>query len=256
MVKVKQHFLMPVYFARSSLQHLFVKVLALVRRRFDPNEPNPHISHKHKFIYYPVPKAGCTTIKTWMLEEEGINMERKMGIHSLKIPQISIHWVLESEYRDYFHFAFVRNPWDRLVSCYYDKIYDARNKKNEVFVDGEYRGFTRKYGKGYFADMSFADFVRFVATIPEHRCDVHFKPQHLFLNMEALDFIGRFEDFRLDFRYVMEEIGATDHAINFLVQKRMRSSFSGDYRKLYDEETKEIVARKYARDIELFNYTF
>lgn len=239
----------PRYSARPILISSVIKVRELVVGW------GPYISHKHKFVYYDVPKAACTTVKLWIADADGIAV--KSSIHSTDIPRISYRKAA-SKYKDYFHFSFVRNPWDRLVSCYYNKICDPADKgiRNAVIVDGEYKGFTGRYGKGYFKHMTFTDFVHFICDIPDWMCDAHFRSQDTFLNMGAMDFVGRFEDFRLDFRYVMEEVGAADSATKFLSQKSMASSYEGGYRALYDDETQALVARKYAREIERFNYTF
>src|SRR5688572_31325643 len=69
-----------------------------------------------------------------------------------------------------FAFSFVRDPWDRLVSCCRDKI------RGEV--DG-YTSFTMRPGvanclarfDAFFAGMSFDDFVRAVAAIPDQEAD-------------------------------------------------------------------------------------
>ena len=37
---------------------------------------------------------------------------------------------------------------------------------------------------------------------------------------------------------------------------RKNASARGDYRELYDDETREVVARGFAADIERFGYTF
>ncbi len=240
---------------RDCARAVLVSSLSMAWESIAGRERGPYISHKHKFVYYDVPKAACTTVKLWMAEADGIAV--KNSIHSADIPRAFYHRAA-SKYKDYFHFSFVRNPWDRLVSCYYNKVRDPAGGgvRNAVIIDGEYKGFADRYGKGHFKRMTFADFVRFVCGIPDWMCDVHFRPQDTFLNMAAMDFVGRFEDFRPDFRYVMEEVGAADSAAKFLSQKSMASSYEGGYRALYDDETKVLVARKYAREIERFGYAF
>lgn len=56
------------------------------------------ISHKHKYIYFEIPKCGSATLKKYLPE--------KTMIFS------------DDVYDDYLKFTFVRNPWDRMVSNY------------------------------------------------------------------------------------------------------------------------------------------
>ena len=81
-------------------------------------------------------------------------------------------------------FAFVRNPWDRLMSCYRDKI------RGEV--DG-YTYCTIRPGvanclaqfDAFVPGMSFADFVVAVASIRDEDADGHFRSQHTFVTVEG-----------------------------------------------------------------------
>lgn len=71
------------------------------------NQYNLTISHESKFIWFRVAKVGTRTI---------LNHLRKSNV-SLDVEHASfIHYPVKS-YENYFKFAFVRNPWGRLVSC-------------------------------------------------------------------------------------------------------------------------------------------
>lgn len=73
---------------------------------------NLSISNKYKFIWFRVAKVGTRTIFS-RLADDGLtlDLESPYGIHY--IPKL---------YGEYFKFAFVRNPWDRLVSCWQNKV--------------------------------------------------------------------------------------------------------------------------------------
>ncbi len=160
-----------------------------------------------------------------------------------------------ARYKDYFHFTFVRNPYDRLLSCYIQKVYNPAlsNLTNRYFINGEDRQFVKGYGNLMgFKKMSFSDFVHFVTKIPDEHCDPHFSPQHRLLDLETLDFIGRLENFEQDFSYIKEQISLSD---DIKPEKRMTTKH-GPYQSYYDDELRKMVAKKYARDLEIFNYDF
>ena len=86
---------------------------------------------------------------------------------------------------------------------------------------------------------------------------VIFLPQHYFFDPEKIDFIGRFENYEADMLKLLAII-APDHKIREIPKFNQSSkSLEGkNYRDYYTDEMREIVAHKYARDIELLNYQF
>jgi len=160
--------------------------------------------------------------------------------------QIPAYWYqLNSpeRFEEYFKFAFVRNPWDRLVSVYrylHDSRGDGRYPEWAAFVQG------------------FGSFEAFVSRWlwPENveRC-VLFLPQHRFLldrfGMPCLDYLGRFETLAEDFVRV-----AACLSVRARLPQSNRAPERREYADYYDAESRERVAEVYARDIEWFGYRF
>lgn len=67
-----------------------------------------------------------------------------------------------------------------------------------------------------------------------------------------MDFVGRFENLQEDFDYVCDRVRIKRKKLTHA----NKSKRDRDYRKYYDSETKEIVAKKYADDIGRFGYEF
>jgi hypothetical protein len=143
-----------------------------------------------------------------------------------------------------FKFAFVRNPWDRLVSAHAHFERDERALLERLRLP------------------SFSDFVRFAlrpSTEQHERVALWQaigRPQLeslIGLRGELLvDFVGHFENLEADFELALQQM---DLPAVQLPHKR-RSQRIADYRSAYSDELAELVGRHFADDLAAFSYSF
>ena len=235
-------------------------------------------------IYHTIPKAANTTAKSLLLDAIGCPVPSESTVHLVlrttfkHKPVSSDNYLMLSEtnrrhfprplippapeFDHAFHFTFVRNPWARLASCYAWKVFA---KIPNRLIEFRYR-----YPGIRFERMTFTDFVRFVCRVPDDLCDRHFASQCCLLGGSTLDFIGRTEHFAADLSELIRLTGLDERLLKWAHMKRHRSrvqppgiSTTGDgqpppphYTDLYTTQTRNLVARKYAKDIDRFGYRF
>jgi hypothetical protein len=186
------------------------------------------ISHKHKFIAIDIPKTGTTSInntiyRCGIMEKHDLTVEmsRKAALRHGTYDQCIKKF---PTCKNYFAFAFVRNPWDRLVSFWFFKKYLA----------------TLKIDK----NLLLKELALNSLTAPEQ--------QYSYIKgFDDNSFVGRFENLQQDFNTVCDKIRIPRKQLS-----HVNKSNHKHYTEYYDDETREIVAKKYARDIEYFGYKF
>lgn len=190
-------------------------------------------------IYIPIPKVACRSIKFTLAQHIGL----KGNPHTANWDYVPLATV--NRQTGFFRFAYVRNPLDRLLSCYAQKIVQFRK---EPLRDGPLVFW--KYGDTFHRDMEFGEFVRQVAQIPDRFSDPHFRSQHQFLlhrGKLAVDFLGRFESLQEDWDAV-----ASRTALPPLPQQNR--SKHRPYQEEYTPELARIACERYRQDVHLFEY--
>jgi hypothetical protein len=219
-------------------------------------------------LFIHVPKTAGQSIEQFFMERLGL--DRKTGRNHLVMGQntdrdcgtrklchlsateyMTCGHLTPQEFDGMFKFAFVRNPYERLVSEY---LY-----------------------RNYFSHHSFRDFVLNKMPPPgwgdQYR---HVMPQYDLLHDAdgrlLVDFVGRFENLAEDFAQVCATLGFEDAELPHRNQSDKASRqrkrwirntlfFNGENGKrhwanYYDAQTREFVAKLYRNDLATFDYGF
>ena len=143
--------------------------------------------------------------------------------------------------RPYFSFAYVRNPYGRIVSCY----------NNKFNMEDESQFLYSNYLFGYLKnDDSFEDFVKKTSKIPNFLCDRHFKTQFSIIHSRGarMNHIGRMEDLPEDYENIRKRY-------NFDELKILNKTSGSGEEILLSDETKEIIYDKFEIDFKEFGYS-
>ena len=189
------------------------------------------ISHKHKFIFVHIPRTGGTSIATQLGQNNKADKHRNLYQYKKE---------LEKEiFNQYFKFTFVRNPWDVIISKYLADWYNNKKCGGRI---GNSSGKSLKF------------FLE-TYTIPDHESGDTFSD---FFCKKEIDFVGKYENREDHLNFVSENIGFKIN-LNIHIGDHNKKNFSKKtkhYTEYYDDETRQIVAEKYAKDIEYFGYEF
>lgn len=204
------------------------------------------ISDKQQFIFVHIPKTAGSSIQSalssYAIENPRSRWSRVLKHFNLPKDYQRFRFTLHSSLSDvqqkmpadtfanYKKVAFVRNPWDRMVSSYAYKIHGTKDKKRSRNDD--------------FETFLHSEFKR------------HKKPQIDYLkNRDGkldCDFIGHFESLNNDYQKLGKLLDIELPPLPALNKSKSRSN----YRDYYNETTKKLIQQHYQEDIDTFGYTF
>ncbi len=190
---------------------------------------------EHRLIYVRVPKCGNTSISKALPDGE------KCRLSSTRLGGTHSGWTV---------FSFVRNPWDRLISTYFQKV-DLERANPAKMIDGVYQGF-RKLGMPVRPDMSFEEFAELACSIPDDKTDKHLRSQSSFLVRDGRivpHFVGKLEWMNDDWKILTTKAGVSAELPH--LNRTRHEHYSAYYR---DARILNRVGDRYRADIEHFGY--
>lgn len=206
------------------------------------------ISDSRRFVFVHVSKAAGSSVVRLLGEHAlprpapGLNsllrlVDLPRDYHRFRFSQhgsladVERHMPRET-FAAYFKFAFVRNPFDRLVSEYNALLHKPYNRRHAR---------VRR--------MGFSGYLRHEApriVTPQARLVTRLDGR------PGLDFLGRFENFEADLAHVCDVLALPRPA---QVPHTNRFGHAA-YRDFYSPADRALVERDYREDLELFGYGF
>lgn len=202
------------------------------------------ISWRYKFIFIHVPKTAGMSVEAALRPVCGRPAESRVTAALQRFgrrpscrdfhrhaPYWQVASVLPPDVlRSFFKFAFVRNPWDRMVSLY-SYILDSpgHHLHDHVRSLGSFDSFVRWRTSEHPEDQ--------VGFVDDTRGNV------------AVDFVGRFENLNDDFDEAMRRLGLTGRIPHLNPSPR-----TGDWRSHYTRASFDRVAEYSRRDLHAFGY--
>lgn len=223
---------------------------------------HPLISMRYRYVFFPISKNANSTLKTIF---RSVEMERLGPGHKVENPHqmfnpplISPYQVGEEFYADvvlqsYYRFAFVRNPYSRLLSCYLDRIIGRSNTRPR-------RMFNKAAGNSPGARVEFPDFIRVICKQKSFAMNDHWRDQYstLLSGNVTFDYIGKFENMRNDLERVFKTV-IPDSDLYERVARQNDSpqvtSAQTSVQKYYTDELAELVADRYHMDFSEYGYS-
>ena len=199
------------------------------------------ISDKYKYLGICIPKTGSTSIQS-LFTPYGQLLGAGPNEHHMTLEEALRRF---PEANDYFKFAFVRNPYDRIISFYHY----FSHVRNTLQIPDPYQPGPRYHGP--------EDFFRRILSDRLWKDEVHFRPQHTFIDTEQMDFIGRFENFNNDINHIFA-------TLNIPAYTEMPHDRKSDYngpcdcpypnRGFFNTETAHLMYDHFKKDFDLFDY--
>lgn len=198
------------------------------------------ISHKHKFIFIHIPKtAGTTICSSWegsllkhICKEYGV----LGGTHK---SAMQLQEMFPEEFKEYFKFTVVRNPYDRFVSKFFFKQLNRRMDFDLEWTDKESEGLLPQV---YW--ITDRDQIK-------DKKDPYNRPDSRWGNI-IIDRVIRYENLDSELPDVLNDLGIEE--VKTVMPHFRQTRMVGDYIHYYSIEMRAIVNYLYREDFKRLGY--
>jgi hypothetical protein len=213
------------------------------------------------YLYQPIPKNACTTVKTLLLQLEGLIIhENEWHRHQKEYNGFpgADHLTLEQQLdifegrTDTFKFVIVRNPYARLASAYCDKILVHPSQ----YIVEELRKSATEQGVKLSNPITFVQFVGVISRQRLAEMNQHWLPQYCAGRFATIqfDFIGRIESMSNDLSFILERIGAPESIFSRVNERKNAAKSSVELWADVPSDVRQQFLAAYDIDFEVLQY--
>ena len=220
---------------KSRIEQKYLNICnKLIPSQSNQRKYNLTISEKYNFVWYRVAKVGTRSILA--------------KFNKLNIPLSAYHaihcYLPYKKYENYFKFGFARDPLNRFISAWKDKILNFSNKKN--YFDLDHEQIEKMRDINYFIDC-------FLSNDYFFQKDIHFRHQSHLIDLNNIDYIGRLENINKDYNYILKKLNIKN-SNKSIDHKNKTTEFHIDSIKLINKHNKDKIITYYHKDFSIFGY--
>lgn len=195
------------------------------------------ISHKYKCIFIHISRTAGTSIEAAICGRDWWDIDPATKHLTASQSQELYHkW-----WNKYFKFSILRNPYDRMISCYHMDYFNGH-------IPLAYRNIIKQGPQiGYESGCGFSYFLRNYKPPPWEQGGLIEYTDILDL---SLDFIGDYNNLHYDFNFICKTIGLVTPLPHFNKTNHLRVS------SYYDNTSINMIQKLYASTLKQYRYEY
>ncbi|WP_083914675.1 sulfotransferase family protein [Alkalispirochaeta alkalica] len=208
------------------------------------------VSKENSYCYFRIPKCANSTItKSLAHYDQTVDIGENDTERDIKKKFDNLSVITRRNRKNFFFFTFVRNPYERILSSYLDKI---------VWRPSGCTKYRKKISRRLPSHDSLPSFGHFIEYLEKGGLwdDPHWLPQYAMIpfDVSSLDFIGKVESLDRDLEYVIGKIFGSEAYSGPVTRASGRQNSGSLLKEYYDPELERRVHELYCKDFEIFGY--